>query len=70
MQRSYEIKHINTIKAIMKKTYMTPSVEVIKVETTAGMMVSSIGLYNNSVSVDEQLVRDAMGMKLWDSNEW
>ena len=54
----------------MKKTYITPSVEVIKVETTAGMMVSSIGLYNNSVSVDEQLVRDAMGMKLWDSQDW
>ena len=45
---------------IMKKTYIAPSVEVIKVETTV-MMATSVDLYSDSTSVDQQLGRDATG---------
>jgi hypothetical protein len=41
----------------MKKSYVKPSVEVIKVETTK-MMATSIGIYGDSVDSSTQLGRD------------
>ena len=46
---------------IMKKTYIAPSVEVIKVETTV-MMATSVDIYGDPTSVDQQLGRDATGV--------
>jgi hypothetical protein len=45
----------------MKKTYIAPSVEVIKVETTV-MMATSVDIYGDPTSVDQQLGRDATGV--------
>jgi hypothetical protein len=45
----------------MKKNYVKPSVEVIKVETTV-MMATSVDIYSDSTSVDQQLGRDATGV--------
>ena len=51
----------------MKKTYMTPSVEVIKVDV-ATVMATSMGLSDSTVDTsmdDVQLVR-----KIQDLNQW
>ena len=41
----------------MKKSYVKPSVEVIKVETTQ-MMATSMGIYGDSVDSGSQLSRE------------
>lgn len=41
----------------MKKTYVKPSVEVIKVETTQ-MMATSLGIYGEGVDSGSQLSRE------------
>lgn len=46
---------------IMKKNYVTPSVEVIKVGTTV-MLAASARVYGDSTSADQQLGRDANGI--------
>ena len=45
----------------MKKNYVTPSVEVIKVGTTV-MLAASARVYGDSTSADQQLGRDANGI--------
>ena len=54
-------------KAIMKKTYMSPSVEVIKVDV-ATVMATSMGLSDSTVDTsmdDVQLVREIQSLNQW-----
>lgn len=56
----------------MKKTYMAPAVEEIKVNV-ANMMASSMGIYEDEVDTSEEGVQEVRGgistKGVWDS-EW
>ena len=58
----------------MKKTYIAPSVEVIKVDV-ANVMATSMAIVNEGTvdtsSVGEQLSRELENsMKAWDQTSW
>ena len=66
-------KQNNNRDTIMKKTYIAPSVEVIKVDV-ANVMATSMAINEGTVvdtSVGEQLSRELENsMKAWDQTSW
>ena len=66
-------KQNNNRDTIMKKTYIAPSVEVIKVDV-ANVMATSMAINEGTVvdtSVGEQLSRELENsMKAWEQTSW
>ena len=68
-------KQNNNRDTIMKKTYIAPSVEVIKVDV-ANVMATSMAIVNDGTVVDtgdlgQQLSRELENsMKAWDQTSW
>ena len=70
-RRAVSLQTNKNIKTIMKKTYIAPEVEEIKVNV-ANMMASSLGINETEVDAnDEQLGRDEKisSPGVW-GNEW
>ena len=71
-RRAVSIQTNKNIKTIMKKTYIAPEVEEIKVNV-ANMMASSLGINETEVDTnDEQLGREEKKISspgVW-GNEW
>ena len=70
-RRAVSLQTNKNIKSIMKKTYIAPEVEEIKVNV-ANMMASSLGINETEVDAnDEQLGRDEKisSPGVW-GNEW
>ena len=51
----------------MKKTYIAPGMEIVNVQTAAGMLAGSFELNSETVSRDKVLSR--RGGSLWDDDE-
>ena len=67
-------KQNNNRYTIMKKTYIAPSVEVIKVDV-ANVMATSMAIVNEGTvdtsNIGEQLSRELENsMKAWDQTSW
>ena len=71
-RRAVSLQTNKNIKSIMKKTYITPEVEEIKVNV-ANMMASSLGINDTEVDAnEEQLGREEKKISspgVW-GNEW
>ena len=71
-RRAVSLQTNKNIKSIMKKTYIAPEVEEIKVNV-ANMMASSLGINDTEVDTnDEQLGREEKKISspgVW-GNEW
>ena len=71
-RRAVSLQQDKNIKTIMKKTYITPEVEEIKVNV-ANMMASSLGINDTEVDAnEEQLGREEKKISspgVW-GNEW
>ena len=71
-RRAVSLQTNKNIKTIMKKTYIAPEVEEIKVNV-ANMMASSLGINDTEVDTnDEQLGREEKKISspgVW-GNEW
>jgi hypothetical protein len=71
-RRAVSLQTNKNIKTIMKKTYIAPEVEEIKVNV-ANMMASSLGINDTEVDAnDEQLGREEKKISspgVW-GNEW
>ena len=71
-RRAVSLQTNKNIKSIMKKTYIAPEVEEIKVNV-ANMMASSLGINETEVDTnDEQLGREEKKISspgVW-GNEW
>lgn len=51
----------------MKKTYIAPEMEIVKVQTAAGMLAQSFDLNNKTVSGSQALSRESGGV--WDDDD-